>query len=318
MAFTIPDKGEAAHDLQSVLFQEYIDILMAGLAGTECVISGCAVSASAGMQLSVAAGKVKSGNLAKVVSSATPTISAADATYPRLDFIFVNSSGVVAVRTGTPATNPKPPTKVSTDVVLAVVYVPANDTVIASNQIVDLRVVRNGGQHTIALPAAALRPRSSNGCSPLATTAGASGQPDIDYLAFDPATPQYAKFVIPMPAGWDEGTVTASFQWRRAANTAAGNVVWGMRAVAVSDNETPALNFGAEATVIDAASTTLANFNLSDPSGACTIAGSPAEGDLVFFEVFRKADDAVNDTLADAAWLTSVRLSYATDVDTDA
>jgi hypothetical protein len=53
-------------------------------------------------------------------------------------------------------------------------------------------------------------------------------------------------------------------------------------------------------------------------TAACTIGGTPVEGDLVFFEFFRKADDAVNDTLADAAWLTSVQLYYTADVDSDA
>ena len=320
MAFSIPDKNEAAHELQSVLFQEYIDVLLAGIAGTEHVVSGCAVTASSGMGLAVSAGAVVTGGIKKVVSSATPTISASDVTYPRLDFIYVNSSGAVVVRTGTAATNPKPPTKASTDVVLAVVYVPAGDTAIASNQIVDLRVMKAGGKHTVAIPAGALatRKESGVGCSSLATVIGATGQPDIPYLAFSASVAQYASIVIPMPAGWNEGTVTASFQWRRAANTAAGNVVWGVRAAAVSDNETPVLNFGSDAVVIDAASTTLANFNLSAETAACTIGGTPAEGDLVFFEFFRKADDATNDTLADAAWLTSVKLHYSTEVDSDA
>lgn len=318
MSFSIPDKGTALSDIQSVWFQEYIDVLMAGLSGSNHVISGCAVSAGTGMQLSVVSGKVKTNDIAKVVSAATPSISAADVTYPRLDYVFADSTGAVSIRAGTAATNPKPPTKASTDVVLAVVYVPANATAIAANQIVDLRVIKNGGKHTISIPAGALKPRATGGCSTLATTAGATGQPDIPYLAFDPVTPQYAGIVIPMPKGWNEGTVTASFQWRRAANTAAGNVVWGVRALAVSDNDTPVANFGAEATVIDAAKTTLANFVLGAETGACTIGGTPVEGDMVFFEFFRKADDATNDTLTDASWLTSVRLHYTTDVDTDA
>lgn len=319
--FTIPDKGTAAHDTQSILFQEYLGILSGGINGSECVISGCAVTANgSNMVLAVAAGKVKSGGIAKIVSAATPTISAADTTYPRLDYVFVDSTGTVAIRTGTPAANPKPPIKASTDVVLAVVYVPQTFPLINQAMVVDMRVMRSGSKQTIPITAAALIPRkeTGKGCSTLAVVTGAAGQPDIPYLAFDPTIPQYAGIVLPMPKGWDEGTVTAEFQWRRAANIAAGNVVWGMRAVAVSDNDTPVTNFGAEATVISAAKTTLANFVLTVETGACTIGGSPVEGDLVFFEFFRKADDAINDTLTDASWLTSVRLHYNTDVDSDA
>jgi len=176
------------------------------------------------------------------------------------------------------------------------------------------------GKQTISIPAGALRPRleTGKGASALATTTGTTGQPDVPYLAFDPATPQYAGIVVAMPKSWDLGNVTASFQWRRAAGTAGGNCVWGMRAVAIQDNVNPAANFGAEATVIDAASVTTANFNLSGETGNCTVGGTPTALNLVFFEFFRKADDAVNDTLADASWLSSVRLHYNTNANTDA
>jgi hypothetical protein len=319
MAFTIPDKGTVVHDTQSILFKAYIDILVKGINGTECVISGCGVSVSTGLTVSITTGKVKSAGAAVAVTSGTVTLSAADTTYPRIDFIFIDTAGTITVRSGTSVSSaPKPPIKASTDVVLAAIYVPTGLTTLTASHIVDMRVLRSGGKHTVAIPAGALKPRVTGGCSSLATVAGATGQPDIPYLAFDPTTPQYAGIVIAMPKGWDEGTVTATFQWRRAANTAAGNVVWGMRALAVSDTDTPVANFGSEAVIIDAASTTLAQFNLSDVTAACTIGGTPVEGDLVFFEFFRKADDAVNDTLADAAWLTSVQLYYTADVDSDA
>lgn len=174
------------------------------------------------------------------------------------------------------------------------------------------------GPHTISIPAAALRPRATNGCAPLAVSAGAAGQPDVDYLAFDGDAAEYAKITIPMPKGWNEGMVKAEFQWRRASGTGAADVVWGMRAVAVSDNETPVTNFGSNATVTDDAKTTTANFALSGFTGDCTIGGSPAEGDLVMFEFFRLPADAA-DTLASVdAWLSSVRLTYTTAAATDA
>lgn len=182
---------------------------------------------------------------------------------------------------------------------------------------VAVAVVNPIGKHTIAIPAGALRPRSTSGCAPLATSNGASNQPDVPYLAFDPATAEYAGIAIRMPKGWNEGTVTATFSWRRESGTGAGNVVWGMRAVAVSDNDTPATNFGTAATVTSAAKTTTANFVLTAETSACTIGASPAELDLVFFEFFRDAANG-SDTLTSDAWLTGVNILYSTDAATDA
>jgi hypothetical protein len=60
-----------------------------------------------------------------------------------LDLIVVTSAGALAVRAGTPAAQPKPPARTANDVVIAVVYVPATDTAIATSQITDLRVIRS-------------------------------------------------------------------------------------------------------------------------------------------------------------------------------
>jgi hypothetical protein len=138
--FTIPDKDEGLNKLQSVWFQEYIDILVAGVSSNDAVISGCAVSPSANMTLAVAAGSVNSAGVGYNVAAANPVIGAADATYARLDFVVVTSAGAVAVRAGTAALNPKPPAKTAGDVVLAVVYVPALSTTVGANQIVDMKV----------------------------------------------------------------------------------------------------------------------------------------------------------------------------------
>lgn len=143
MAWTIPDKGEGDSNLQSVLFQEYLDVLVAGLAGTDCVISGCAVTGGADMTPAVASGVVISNGAWFSVTGADVTIGTADATNPRLDLIVVNSSGALAVRAGTASATPKPPARSANDVVLAVAYVPANDTTIATTQLTDLRVIRD-------------------------------------------------------------------------------------------------------------------------------------------------------------------------------
>lgn len=144
MAWTVPDKGEGDHDIQSILFQEYLEVLVAGLLGIDCVLSGLAVTGGADMTPAVAKGAVLSNGTLFAVTAADVTIPTADGINPRLDLIVVTSAGALAVRQGTAAAAPKPPVRTANDVVIAVVYVPANDTAIATSQITDMRVFRNG------------------------------------------------------------------------------------------------------------------------------------------------------------------------------
>lgn len=143
--FTIPDKGEGDNDIQSILFQEHLEILVEGISGKNCVLSGCAVTGGADMTPEVAKGAVLSNGVLYAIAAATVTIGTADATNPRIDLVVVNSSGSLAVRAGTAAAAPKPPARTANDVVLAAVYVPANDTAIGTSQITDMRMLREQG-----------------------------------------------------------------------------------------------------------------------------------------------------------------------------
>lgn len=139
MPWTIPDKGEGDSPTQSILFQAYLDALVAGIAGLDCVLSGLAVTGGADMTPAVAKGAVLSNRVMFAIAAADVTISAASATHPRIDLIVVNSSGALVVRTGSEAANPKPPAPSPNDVVIAAVWVSANDTSIGQSQITDLR-----------------------------------------------------------------------------------------------------------------------------------------------------------------------------------
>lgn len=140
MAFTLPDKGEGDSNIQSILFQEDLEVLVAGIAGIDCVLSGLVVTGGADMTPAVAKGSVLSNRIMYAVAAADVTIGAADATNPRIDLIVVTSAGALAVRAGTAAAAPKPPARTANDVVIAQVYVPATDIAIATSQIYDRRV----------------------------------------------------------------------------------------------------------------------------------------------------------------------------------
>lgn len=149
MAWTLPDKGVGDSDYQSVLYAEYLNVLLDGINLKNCVLSGLAMTGGADMTPDVAKGAVLTNGILKAVAASTVTIGTADATNPRIDLVVVNSSGALAVRAGTPAAIPKPPARSTNDVVIAAVFVPANDTSIGQNAIVDMRVLREGGAISI-------------------------------------------------------------------------------------------------------------------------------------------------------------------------
>lgn len=138
MAFTIPDAPAAAFQDQARLYSATLDILTGGprLTGVQ---SGCAVTAqgSPNMTVAVAVGVVRIAGRRVSVVAGNVTITAANATNPRIDLITVDTTGTKAAVAGTAAAVPLEPAVPAGRVVLAQVYVPANGTTIGSSQIVD-------------------------------------------------------------------------------------------------------------------------------------------------------------------------------------
>ena len=93
-------------------------------------------------------------------------------------------------------------------------------------------------------------------------------------------------------------------------NTTAGDTVsWGLKAVAVSDNDALDVAYGTEQVVSD---TLLADnggdLQVSGATPAITVGGTPALGDLVFFKAFR--DTSGTDDMTEDAWLFGVLIQY--------
>lgn len=167
--FNIPDKNTAQNNIQSRVFNEYMDIIIAGIDGKDCVLSGLAVTAqgSPDMTVAVAKGSVLSNGVMFAVAAANATIGTADGTNPRIDFVVISSSGSIAVRAGTADAFPKPPARTANDVVIAAIYVPASDTTISTDQITDLRVMRENGAMTIHKTTTAAVTNSNNSAIPM-------------------------------------------------------------------------------------------------------------------------------------------------------
>jgi len=172
------------------------------------------------------------------------------------------------------------------------------------------------GRHAIWIVAGSMSPSATGGCAPLATIASGANLPDIQSLDFDAATEEYAQFRIRMPKSWDEGTITFVPAWSHPATTTNFVVIWGLQAVAVSNDDTIAVAFGTAQTSTDTGGTT-DDLYVGPESSAITVGGSPAAEDVVCFRVFRKAADG-SDTLAVDARLIGVTVYITTDAGTDA
>jgi uncharacterized protein YfiM (DUF2279 family) len=142
MAFKIPNLAQATYVDLAEPDSIDIDILVAAYNSTG-VISGCAVTAQASpnMTVAVASGTVIVGGTRGTVTGANVTITTADGANPRIDLIVSNGSGTLSATAGTAAVEPVMPAIPSTSVVLAIVYMPAADTTISGSQIIDKRVI---------------------------------------------------------------------------------------------------------------------------------------------------------------------------------
>jgi len=114
------------------------------------VYSGLTVSAqgSPNMTVAVATGTIYMANGTRYAPAANNAlaITAADATNPRIDIVYVNSSGAISYLAGTAAASPSAPSVPDGGLKLAEISVPANDTTIETTQILDKRKLLGIGE----------------------------------------------------------------------------------------------------------------------------------------------------------------------------
>ena len=165
---------------------------------------------------------------------------------------------------------------------------------------------------TIYVDAGSMIPAETNGAQALTEEMHATNFTTMDYMAFDKDTEEFADFKIVMPEQYDNGTVKVKFYWKPADAESGVSVVWGVKAYAATDSDalTGASGvWGTEVTIEDASLNTNDDLHISSATAAVTIAGTPAEGKLVFFRVARKVADG-NDDYADDAHLLGINIQY--------
>ena len=155
------------------------------------------------------------------------------------------------------------------------------------------------------IPAAQWIPRTTTGCG-INSLEASTNKVNYDVLEFDPSTAEYAQVAIVMPSNWNAGTVTAKFHWTAASGS--GSVVWGLSGRAYADNNALDQATGTAQTVTDTLLTAVYE-HITSATSAITLAGSPAAGQLVIFQLYRDATNG-SDTLATDAQFLGVEISY--------
>jgi hypothetical protein len=169
------------------------------------------------------------------------------------------------------------------------------------------------GKQAFWIPASAMKPKATNGAGEGTYDSG-SNDITIDTLDFDTTTQEYAHFTQGMPKGWNEGTVTFVPYWTNTGGTSTQNVVWSLAGAAISNDDPLNATMGTAQTSND---TWLAqnDLHIGPESSAITIGGSPAESDLVVFQVSRVVG---SDNMAGDALLIGIMLFLTFDAANDA
>lgn len=165
------------------------------------------------------------------------------------------------------------------------------------------------GKQAIFIPASAMVSRTTNGAAS-GTAEMSSNKNMFATLDFDTTTQEFAQFMWCMPSSWDEGTVTFIPVWSHPSTTTNFGVVFQLAGVAISNDDAGDVAFGTAQTSTDIGGTT--NDIYKGPeSSAITIAGSPAAGDYVMFQIARVPANG-SDTLAVDARLHGIVLFITT------
>ncbi len=214
----------------------------------------------------------------------------------------VTSGGGTTSVTGTVATTGGSGTKTSW-----VVQVTGADGVPATDYIAQ-------GLHTLPVYATAMARVTGAEPAPYSTVLG-SNNTMVSGLSYNKDIIQRAQFIIPTAKSFNPTlNIAAQHAWFAATGT--GNVVWGVRAKAVSHDDPIDGAWGTAVTTTSG--WTAANDSVvTSVTATITPAGSPAKSDTLIIEVYRDASNGADTFSADAIlWWTKIFMSF--DAQTDA
>ena len=170
------------------------------------------------------------------------------------------------------------------------------------------------GKETIWIPATAIYPNTTDGCSELTQVALGSNKPDVKVLDFADGASKLAQFTVAFPKSWNEGTVTFQPFWM-VTGTNTGTVAWGLTGRSVASTDPAAVAFPSHVLTTALAFTGTSNdVMVSAESGTLTITDAGV-GTVTFFQIKR---DHTADTQTGDARLLGLKLFFTTDAANDA
>ena len=164
------------------------------------------------------------------------------------------------------------------------------------------QVIHQALYQEIWLPADRFATRVTNGA-----TAGkveyVSNYIVLNYYDFDKDTEQAIQTTITMPSRWDTSTgIKVRHKWTNGETGGTGGVVWGCRGQALSNSDPIDSAWGTEQIILEAFITD-GDLHETTQTPSITIGGTPAAGDLIILEVFRKVAHASDDYNKKARYL---------------
>ena len=191
-----------------------------------------------------------------------------------------------------------------------------NSTAAELNLLSGAGTLKQAGKETIWVPASAMYPNTTQGCSALAQVELSNG-PELKCLDFSgSANDQHAQFTVAFPKSWNEGVVQFQAFWT-VTGTNDGTVAWGLSGVSFANsadmNHSDGFGTNVVATAL-AHSGTSNDMMVSAVSNDVTIRNAAVDT-MTVFQVMRdiSADDQTGD-----ARLLGIKLFFTTDAANDA
>jgi hypothetical protein len=175
--------------------------------------------------------------------------------------------------------------------------------------------IKIAGLETMWVPASAMYATTTNpaAAAQIETTAL---RPDMKVFDFADTADDFVQFSVAFPKSWNLGTVTYQVFWT-PSTTNTGNCIFGLQGVAIGDNDTIDIAFGTAVDVTDAGIGAIEDQQVSAVSGDVTIAGSPADDQQTYFQLYRDAN-AGGDTYTGVARVLGIKIFFTTDAANDA
>lgn len=167
------------------------------------------------------------------------------------------------------------------------------------------------GVQDLFIPASAMWPRVTAGCTheqyEMATSVV-----NVQGLAFDQTTQEFAQFQIILPRKWNIGTVTAVPYWTAIAGS--GTVQFGISGGAYANDDALTVALGTPQTSDDTLIATN-DLHTGPETSAITLSGTPADADFLVFQVSR---NPASDTLSGDAILLGISIRITVEAAKDA